>query len=105
MGTDSFAKFTRWYQWQTILTLANILILHRPGDAMAFEGEEDRLWHARRVERFDKESGQLSELAVTQLDISSTQIRNLLKNGESADFLVPESVAAHIKKHQLYHTN
>jgi nicotinate-nucleotide adenylyltransferase len=41
-------------------------------------------------------------VAVTQLDIASSDIRNRLRGGRSIDFLVPESVHALIHRHGLY---
>jgi len=102
MGTDAFAKFCSWHQWQHILNLANILILHRPTDAVAFSGQEAQLWQQYAVTEFSEPFGQLKEMAVTQLDISSTQIRQLVQQGEAADFLVTETVADYIQQQQLY---
>lgn len=102
MGTDAFAKFTSWHLWQEIPQLANILILHRPGELISFVGNEAQLWQQQSVESFSEKNGQLMELPVTQLDISSTQIRTLLMSGDSADYLVPEEVANYISEQKLY---
>ena len=38
----------------------------------------------------------------TVMDISSTKIREIMANGKSIRFLVPESVRAYIKEKELY---
>jgi nicotinate-nucleotide adenylyltransferase len=40
---------------------------------------------------------------VSGLDISSTAIRQRVKNGRSIRYLLPDSVDAYIRKYQLYH--
>jgi nicotinic acid mononucleotide adenylyltransferase len=42
---------------------------------------------------------------VISLDISSTEIRNLVEEGRSIRFLVPDTVAAYMAKNQLYREN
>jgi nicotinate-nucleotide adenylyltransferase len=39
---------------------------------------------------------------IAALDISSTYIRQRVKDGYSVSFLVPEAVEAYIQKYQLY---
>lgn len=111
MGTDAFAKFCSWHQWSRILELANIVIFHRPGQDVVKEAvlqghqapsAEEQLWLERKVKKFSLPAGQMVELAVTQLDISSTQIRQHLANGLSADYLTPYGVVKYIEKHRLY---
>ena len=111
MGTDAFAKFCSWYQWQRILELANILILHRPGQeilssataqGMQEPTEEEQLWLDSNVKKYSLPAGQIQELSVTQLDISSTLIRQNLSTGLSADYLTPFSVVQYIQNHKLY---
>jgi len=41
-------------------------------------------------------------LKVTQIDVSSSYIRNLIKKGFSIKFLVPDPVIDYIEKHNLY---
>ena len=48
------------------------------------------------------EAGCVLSLEVTQLDISSTFIRDLLAQGRSPRFLLPESVLDYIRAQGLY---
>ncbi|WP_319380828.1 nicotinate-nucleotide adenylyltransferase [Thiomicrorhabdus sp.] len=102
LGSDAFAKFSSWYQWQRILQLANLVVMHRPGDLPPSEGEAGQIFAEYRAEVFTERSGQIIDLGVTQLDISSTFIRQCLSAGEPVDYLLPESVAVYIHGHQLY---
>lgn len=111
MGTDAFAKFCSWCQWQRILELANIVILHRPGvqilsqataQGMQEPNREEQLWLDAQVKSFTRDHGQIMEMAVTQLDISSTQIRQNLQSGVSADYLTPYRVVQYIDRNRLY---
>lgn len=102
MGTDAFAQFHRWQNWQGILQLANIVIMHRPGEFVPIQGEAHKIYQAHQATRLTEASGQIVDVAVTQLDISSTMVRQQLKNGNSADYLLPPNVMAFIQKHSLY---
>ena len=102
MGTDAFAKFHRWENWQGILQLANLVIMHRPGEVMPTEGEVGKIYQAHQASRLTEMSGQIVDVAVTQLDISSTMVREQIKDRKSADYLLPPCVMAFIQKHGLY---
>lgn len=111
MGTDAFANFCKWHQWQRILELANIAIYHRPGQEIISTATaqgiqkpsaEEQLWLARKAPKITQQAGQIVELAVTQLDISSTQIRDNLKTGISANYLTPYRIVQYIQTQRLY---
>ena len=102
MGTDAFAKFDGWHDWQRILTLANIVVTHRPGEPVPREGEMGRIFDQHWVPHLTCESGQIVDQPITQLDLSATALRSYLQNGDSVDYLMPAVVADYIKQHQLY---
>ena len=103
MGMDAFAHFPHWHDWSGILALANLVVTHRPGQALPEDGEAEALLEARQVDCLTQPQGQILNLGVTQLAISATQIRQCLATQQSADFLLPESVADYIETHQLYY--
>lgn len=109
VGSDAFAGLPTWHRWRELFSLAHIAVSHRPG----FSIEPSSLPHelatefaARRVA--DPQAlaatgaGQIVTFAMTQLAISATQIRNLLANGKSARYLLPDAVLDYIQHHQLY---
>ncbi|MBF6058603.1 nicotinate-nucleotide adenylyltransferase [Thiomicrorhabdus heinhorstiae] len=102
LGSDAFAKFSSWHQWQRILQLANLVVMHRPGELPPQDGEAGKIFRDYAVAEFTEPHGQIIDLGVTQLDISSTFIRQCLSAGEPVDYLLPEGVAAYIRDHQLY---
>ncbi len=109
MGQDAFANFHRWHRWQTILQLAHLVIMKRPG--------ENALYHARITDIIrqhistDKQSlhsklaGHILFQPVTQLDISATRIRQLLHSGNNPRYLLPDVVLQFIKQQKLYQSH
>ncbi len=102
MGTDSFVKFHTWHRWQDIIHLANIVIMHRPGENVPLDCTSGVIYQTHKVAKFTKQSGQMLDMAVTQLDISSTEIRATLVDGKSVEYLLPPRVLEYINKHGLY---
>ena len=102
MGTDAFAKFHTWYHWQQIMQLANVVVMHRPGEPVPESGESGEIYKQNHVSAFTAEAGQIMDVDVTQLDISSTLVRHHLLKGLSAEYLLPPCVMDYIKEHGLY---
>ncbi|WP_417598404.1 nicotinate-nucleotide adenylyltransferase [Oceanospirillum sp.] len=106
MGIDAFAHFTSWYQWREILTLANLIIMTRPGFELVSESEEKRLWQERAIEVSELHmhpSGKILSISLpSQLEISATYIRQQLSRGQSVRYLLPDSVISYIGTHKLY---
>lgn len=102
MGTDAFAKFDTWHDWQGILKLANIVVMHRPGEPVPRDGKMGEIFDRHWVAELTQASGQIVDLATTQLDLSATALRQYLNAGDSVDFLMPQSVAEYIYQHKLY---
>lgn len=102
MGTDAFVKFHTWHQWQEIIQLANIVIMHRPGEAVPLDCTSGRIYQKYKVDKFTQTSQQMMDLAVTQLDISSTQIRDLIAQGQSVEYLLQPCVMDYINQQGLY---
>ncbi|PIE34939.1 MAG: nicotinic acid mononucleotide adenylyltransferase [Gammaproteobacteria bacterium] len=104
LGIDAFAHFDTWSRWEEILRLANLVVIERP------EAEHSRFSrnllrrqqarHGKRIERGRR--GVIVEQAVTQLEISATDLRHRLAAGLSIRFLLPEAVREYIDEHGLY---
>lgn len=108
MGTDAFAKFDRWQQWQRILELANLVVMHRPGEPVPTAGKAGQIFAQYGLQAghaFSALQGQIKDLAVTQLDISSTLIREQLQAQKSAEYLAPANVIAYLQQQGLYQEN
>ena len=108
MGSDAFVHFNTWHRWQEILSLCHIVLVTRPSTKPqpALAAELQTLLHNHYTE--DRNDlllaavGCITMQAVSQLDISATQIRALLQSNKSAQYLAPNSVLQYIKQHRLY---
>lgn len=106
MATDAFANFNRWQQWQMIPEYTHLVIVERPHQHQEFNQEIKNLLQARQVDTstqlLTKSAGNILFLSAPCLAISSTQIRQLIAQGESAETFLPENVWEYIQTHQLY---
>ena len=106
MGTDAFAAFDRWHQWQQILELAHLVIMARPGEHLPEQGPVADLLSERKAdsvsELADKTAGSILLQKLTPMRVSATEIRQRLQAGHSIRYLVPDSVWEYVCKHQLY---
>lgn len=106
LGTDSFAGFDRWQEWQRIPELAHIIVVQRPGPGLAPESVPARLLKERSVAQvdalYDAPCGHILQLEPPMLDISATGIRDRILSGHSPRYLMPDSVWQEIRRLGLY---
>lgn len=108
LGADAFAKLTTWHRWLDILQLAHIGVAHRPGFPISSDNLPSELSALFRQRSHNpsglqhRPAGLISTFAMTQLDISATQIRKLLSNGRPARYLLPNAVLDYIARNHLY---
>lgn len=109
LGADAFAGLPDWHRWEALFDLAHIAVAHRPGfpiDAASLPPALAAAYRARRAETpaalGETPAGRVVTFAMTQLDVSATQIRSLLANGRSPRYLLPDAVIAYIQKQLLY---
>jgi len=96
IGMDAFLGLPKWHQWREILQLAHIVVAHRPGWRAPDVGPMGELLADRGTHRIgdlhQAKSGHIYIHDVTQLEISSTDIRELIAVGRDARFLMPDAV-------------
>lgn len=106
IGMDAFLHLTKWHQWREILQLAHIVVAHRPGWRAPDMGPLGELLAERGTHRIadlhQALSGHIYVHDVTQLEISSTEIRELVAAGRDPRFLMPDTVRAVIAKSGCY---
>lgn len=106
IGMDAFLGLPKWYHWREILRLAHIVVAHRPGWRAPDMGPLGELLAERgthRIENLHKEmSGHIYIHDVTQLEISSSEIRELVGLGRDPRFLMPDGVRALIEESGCY---
>ena len=109
IGTDAFAGFAEWKDWREIFSLAHIVVLHRPGFPPMPEGELGDVFGERKVSTLVElqatTHGCIGSLAVTQLEISSTLVRDRLQNNLDVAYLVPDEVRELINQNGWYREN
>jgi len=88
IGADNFSEFHTWKNPDRILQLATLVVMNRPRNKITRQKKSI----AKRA-RF---------VTVPDVDISSTEIRKLVRRGEPIRYLVPAEVARYIKRHGLY---
>ena len=87
LGGDNFVQFKSWKSVREIRRLATVAVYHR-----------NKLTTGARNGKI----GSAVLLRGTLLGISSTLIRQKIRNGESVRFLVPPSVERYIRTYRLY---
>ena len=102
LGADAFLHFQQWHRWQAILSLAHLVVVHRPSYSLP-----PAAWYASRLSAARQDlctspAGRIYCLAVTPLDISATRLRETLQQGKNPRYLLPDSVLDYIQTHQLY---
>ena len=106
IGMDAFLGLPKWYQWREILQLAHIVVAHRPGWRAPDIGPLGELLADRGTHRIgdlhQAKSGHIFIHDVTQLEISSTEIRELIAVGRDPRFLMPDSVRDVIDRSGCY---
>ncbi len=105
-GMDAFLGLPGWHRWDEILDLAHLVVAHRPGWQVPDEGALGALMaeHAtrRKGDLHETTSGRVYIDAVTQLEIASTEIRNLVADGYDPRYLMPDAVRAVIMQSSCY---
>ena len=106
LGMDAFSGFHTWSHALEILQLAHLIVATRPGCAMPADGPSAALLAARRAtDPHDLRAagaGLIHVRAVTSLEISSTELRDLLQRGGDPRYLVSETVRAIILESGCY---
>ena len=110
MGMDSFREIATWHNFPELFSLSHFVVLSRPGyprpelaEAVgpelagrftAYAGPPDYLEHPSGHRVYFQET--------LFLEISSSQVRSLIRQGRDASHLVPAGVLAYIREKNLY---
>ena len=106
LGSDAFNGFMRWRSPLRILEMANILVMQRPGYTLPDDPRLCALVDAHRRDDLQafrgSATGGIHFHEVTQLEISSSDIRTRIAAGRNPAYLLPRAVIAYIGEHRLY---
>ena len=88
IGTDAFATVETWKDFDNLISLVEFLVIVRPGNKVDESKVNMKIkW---------------SSIEIGALNISSTQVRAAIQQGQDFSLLVPASVAEYIKEKGLY---
>ena len=104
VGLDAFTDIALWKGYRDLFSYTNFVVMVRPG-SLAARLPENVTGQMRSIgdTTWEHPSGKRIFLHhLTQLDISSTKVRQLVQGGRSIKYLVPRVVEQYIKLRGLY---
>ena len=112
MGADSWAELTTWREWRRLMTLANLIVVTRPGyeisAAPATAETAASIVDLRGAGEVSGAGGPGSKKVyisdAVMIDVAATEIRRAASedDNEKLNRLVPLEVAEYIRKYRLY---
>jgi nicotinate-nucleotide adenylyltransferase len=106
MGVDAWNSLPKWHRWLEIVQFAHIIVVARPQCLVQTDGLYGDFLQIHKTDLIDDlantSHGKVLFLLLTQMDISSTRIREMLGRKQSPRFLLPDAVLSYIETHQLY---
>jgi nicotinate-nucleotide adenylyltransferase len=114
MGADSWMDIRTWREWERVLTMANHIVVTRPGYEIGFDHVRDeireRIRDVRESRSIPAHDSQLTThdsciyiSDAVLLDVSATELRKNIKDGVPGwHGQVPAEVAKYIEKYQIY---
>ncbi len=93
MGSDEFSVLSTWYQAERLPELAHLGVLIRSGARLNVERTERELPGVQ---------GRYTLVPVPSLPISSSSLRERVREGLPIRYLVPEPVREYVEMHRLY---
>ena len=97
VGTDMFLTLDRWFRAEEIFRLADIVLKRREDDPVT--GADIASKTIEYTERFGARIHIMDDAA---FPVSSTGLRELIRDGKPTDGLLPDSVADYISENNLY---
>ncbi|HOM02953.1 MAG TPA: nicotinate-nucleotide adenylyltransferase [Acetivibrio sp.] len=95
IGADVLYDLLTWKDYEKVFKICRFIAALRPGSDI--EGFNDRIKYLE-----DTFSASILAAQIPLIEISSTMIRNRVKEGKSIKYLVPDAVENYIKREGLY---
>ncbi|NLZ45106.1 MAG: nicotinate (nicotinamide) nucleotide adenylyltransferase [Clostridiales bacterium] len=93
VGSDMLMTFNKWYRYKEILSMSSIVCVSREeNDFNELEAKANGL----------REFGEIIVLKTKPFKISSTQIRDMIKNNKDTSCYIDEIVVKYIKEKNIY---
>ena len=94
MGMDVLEKFHLWKSPETVVELCSLVIVNRPGNQAVDVNEV--------VKIYPEAGAKLRIINVPRMEISSSEIRERVRQEKSLKYLVSEEVIEYIDQNNLY---
>lgn len=96
-GTDSFLALETWKNYERIFELAQIAHIVRPAN----ENQSNEIQKARF--HYEKEyKARIIDVPMAPIDISSTELRGMIRAGKDTSEYIPRDVRSYIEKYNIY---
>ena len=106
VGQDAANALDQWHEWQQLFELAHLVIMRRPESVCHYSAVLEQFIQSRiapgATALKSSIAGYVLPIEVTQLAISSTDIRRRFLRGKTSRYLLPDAVISHIHKEKLY---
>lgn len=114
LGVDAFRDIRTWKQHERVVRECRFIVMTRPGTDFA---EAENVLHGkwkdwtRRLAPGERPDGadlmrfRIFLAPIRAMDVSATEIRRLIRNGEDVGERLPDAVAAYIRNRGLYREN
>lgn len=97
IGADAVDDLVYWHKIVELIDACNLATMYRAGLAPPDFTKYEALWGRARVEKLQR-----NVLQTPLIEISSTDIRHRLTNGENASRMLNKAVLGYIREHGLY---
>ena len=88
IGADNFVEFNNWKEPEQIVELCQLVVVGRPP------------FDLKKL--ISKYHNAIIKMPIPLMEISSTNIRERLRNNNTIRYMVPSKVGEYIKKNKLY---
>jgi len=112
LGLDAFREIHTWKEYTLIPSFCNLIVTSRPGlstpsiDQFIPVALQTTLWYDPALKMYRHTSGRcLAFHEIQGLNISASQIRQIVRQRKSLRYLVPSAVEAYITEHTFYHNH
>jgi nicotinate-nucleotide adenylyltransferase len=108
IGADQLQRLDTWRDWHALFELANLGVAARPGFSLADAALPPAVVQELALRRASPEQlratpcGLVNVAPSLAVDVSATEIRSVLREGDKANSLLPSVVLDYIQQHHLY---
>ena len=97
VGTDMILTFDLWYRYEDILSLCDLVYVRRETDS------DLNAKISEKISFLEKQTGKkIRHIKIDPVEISSSELRQMLLEGEDTEDLIPEKVMDFILKKGIY---